>query len=319
MIFRSLTLMSVFATFFILAACSDSETTDERPTLPIPAADEGIQFSFEYTVPAATEAWKCAVYSVPSDDFSYINSVESISNDGMHHMTLGTMGFTGPQFEDGVYDCEELLMENMTDLILFFGNQGGTNNFALPEGVVATIPPGIKVIHELHYVNPTEEPVDIYSYVNGYYITQDEITDGIWGGQIRDETLDVKDGEDSVEWTRCVMNEAVDVLFIGSHTHKLGVEFTVAKFDGENTGEVFYRNTDWHDPKIVQFEEPIRLEVGEGFEYQCTFRNNTGADVAYGSTAEDEMCNLTIVHTPDSQSAQCEVVETSDGVLWSKN
>ena len=317
MLFRILTI--VFA-FSLIVGCSASESTPEEVTsLPVPAEGEGIQFSFEYTVPPASEVWKCAVYPMPSDDFAYINSVESISNAGMHHMTLGTMGFTGPQFDDGVYDCEQLLLESMNDLILFFGNQGGENNFSLPEGVVATIPPGIKIIHELHYVNTTEAPVDIYSYVNGYYIPEDEITDGIWGGQIRDETLDVKAQGESIEWTRCVMNEAVDVLFMGSHTHKLGVEFTVARFDGETTGEVFYRNTDWHDPKIVQFEEPIRLEVGEGFEFQCKFRNNSDVDVQYGSTADDEMCNMTIVHTPDSQSAQCEVVETSDGVLWSRN
>jgi hypothetical protein len=29
------------------------------------------------------------------------------------------------------------------------------------------------------------------------------------------------------------------------------------------------------------------------------------------------MCNLAVVHTLCDLSAQCEVVETSDGVLWS--
>ena len=136
MLFRLLTLLAAFS---LTIGCTASESTsEESPFLPVPAEDEGIQFSFEYTVPAGSEIWKCAVYDMPSDDFAYINSVESISNDGMHHMTLGTMGFTGPQFEDGVYDCEELLLESMNDLILFFGNQGGVNDFALPEGVVAT-------------------------------------------------------------------------------------------------------------------------------------------------------------------------------------
>jgi hypothetical protein len=39
--------------------------------------------------------------------------------------------------------------------------------------------------------------------------------------------------------------------------------------------------------------------------------------VNYGLTSTDEMCNLAIVHTPFNMSALCEVVETSDGVLWS--
>ena len=74
-----------------------------------------MQFSFELEVPPCSEVWKCKVYPIPTDDFAYINSVESISNAGMHHMTLSTMGFTGPRFEHGVHDCEELLLEAMND------------------------------------------------------------------------------------------------------------------------------------------------------------------------------------------------------------
>ena len=35
------------------------------------------------------------------------------------------------------------------------------------------------------------------------------------------------------------MNEDVDVLFLASHTHKLGIEFTIRLFDGENSGDIF--------------------------------------------------------------------------------
>lgn len=310
---------ALLSVILLCNACSAEETspeTNETRTLTPPEEGEGIQFSFEHTVPPGEEVWICKVYPIPTDDFSYINNVTSISNPGMHHMTLSTMGFTGPKFEYGVHDCADILLETMSDQIMIFGNQGGATDLVLPEGIAATIPPGIDMIHELHYVNTTEEPVDIYSYINGYNIPQDEVTDGIWGSQIRDENLSVPEGEEVTEWTRCVMNEPVDILFLGSHTHSMGVEFTVARFDGENTSEVFYTNTDWHDPKIEQFAEPLHLEAGEGFEFHCTWRNTSEKDIAYGLTAEDEMCNLTIVHTPYSTSARCEVVESSDGVLW---
>ncbi len=58
------------------------------------------------------------------------------------------------------------------------------------------------------------------------------------------------------------------------------------------------------------------MPAGAGFEYACTWRNDTDDMVPYGLDSQDEMCNLAIVHTPFSMSAQCEVVETSDGVLW---
>ncbi|MBK6685837.1 MAG: hypothetical protein IPG45_15300 [Deltaproteobacteria bacterium] len=60
------------------------------------------------------------------------------------------------------------------------------------------------------------------------------------------------------------MNEDVEVLFVASHTHRRGVRFTVAPFDGTTVGEIFYENTDWHSPKIVQYEQPMKLKAGQG-------------------------------------------------------
>jgi len=40
--------------------------------------------------------------------------------------------------------------------------------------------------------------------------------------------------------------------------------------------------------------------------------------VEYGPTAEHEMCNLTLVHTPGDLDICCEVVDSSDGEMWVK-
>ena len=58
------------------------------------------------------------------------------------------------------------------------------------------------------------------------------------------------------------------------------------------------------------------VPAGTGFEWSCTWYNDTDETVNYGVNATDEMCNMAIVFTPFSMTATCEVVETSDGVLW---
>jgi hypothetical protein len=186
----------------------------------------------------------------------------------------------------------------------------------LPEGVAATLPAGIQILHEVHYVNTTSEEVPIYSYINGLTIPESEVVDGIWGGSVRDEHIEIPPQAEHTEWSRCVMNEDVEVQFLASHTHEKGVEFTIAPFDGTTTGEVFYRNDDWHDPMIEQYMPAITVPAGQGFEWACTWRNDTDEAVNYGFNATDEMCNMAIVFTPFSVTAACEVVETSDGVLW---
>ena len=296
--------------------CSSTEQ-ESVPSLDPPAQGEGFQMSLDYTVPPGTEAWVCSVYPIPIWEDAPVHSVEFIQNPGMHHMTLSTTGIGGAEIEPGMYDCPDLYEAHMDSFTMIFGSQGDDHDvMTLPDGIAATLPPDITIIHEVHYINTTDEAVDLYSRVNAYTIPEEEVEAGIWGGQVRDETIEIPAESEHTEWTRCVMNRAVDMLFLASHTHDLGVEFTIAPYDGSEVGEVFYRNTDLHDPMIVQYDPPMHLDVGQGFEYTCTWRNPRSEPVVYGTTTLDEMCNLAVVHTPMDILAKCEVVETSDGVLW---
>jgi len=299
---------------------SGSPGSSASPTLTPPPAGEGFQLAMTpFTAPAYSESWVCEVYDSPNTAYAPINRVEYLQNEGTHHMTLSTVALAGNRLEPGVYDCNDLYGDAslMSDQLMFFGNQGaGEGEMQLPEGVVADLPPNLQVIHEVHYVNATEAPVELYSVLNAWTIDPDDVTERIWGGQVRDETIALPAGAETTEWTRCVMNEDVEILFLASHMHQLGVRFTIAPFDGAESGEIFYDNDDWHDPKIIQYDPPITVPAGQGFEYACTWNNTTDQAVTYGLTADDEMCNMALVFTPFSPSAVCEVVETSDGVLW---
>lgn len=308
--------------FLWLLACSGGDSSDSAEVsvelLEPPAPEDGFQLAMDYTVQAYTEAWKCAVYRLDTTDFSNVNWIHYQQNYGMHHMTIQTTGFIGGQLEPGMYDCESLLLEQMDSTLMIFGTQGDAEGILqLPEGVAASVPAGIDIIHEIHYVNTTDKSVDLYSRVNAYTISPEEVTDGIWGGNVRDENIHIPANSTHSEWTRCVMNRDVDILFLAGHMHKRGIEFSIRMFDGELSGDIFYSNDDWHNPKITQYETPIHVPAGQGFEYGCTWNNPTDAPIQYGLTAEDEMCNLTFVHTPYDMDALCEVIETSDGVLWS--
>jgi hypothetical protein len=302
-----------------VASCSKEAEPEPAPTLDPPPVGEGFQLQMSGLAPAYTEVWLCEVYDIPIDSTAPVNWVQVLQNDGTHHMTLSTPGIGVDRIEPGAYNCEDLYgnASLMEDQIMFFGSQGlPEDELYLPEGVVASMPPGIQILHEVHYVNASDEDVELYSYVNAWTIPDDAVTDMIWGGQVRDEHIEIPAGGEATEWTRCVMNEDVDVLFLASHTHELGIEFTIAPFDGAETGEVFYSNDDWHNPLITQYSPPMHVPAGQGFEYACTWKNDGPEPVEYGLTSSDEMCNLALVFTPFSVSARCEVVESSDGYIW---
>ena len=325
----------------VLVACGDTSTETDtlvadssQPANDVVAADtgsqvdplepppegKGFQVTMEATVPPFTEVWICDVYALPTDEVANVNYVEVQQTPGTHHLTLSTLSLSGGGgFAPGRYDCNDLYgdISVMEDQVMFYGNQGDAeHSMQMPEGVAAMIPPGLEVIHEMHYVNATDKEIDLYSRLNGWTIPGSDVVDGVWGGSVRDETIEIPPNSTKTEWSRCVFNRDVEVLFLASHTHEKGINFTIAPFDGETTGDVFYTNDDWHTPKIVQYEPPLVVPKGEGFEWSCTWKNTTDKTVNYGPNSTDEMCNLAVVHTPMDMTALCEVVETSDGVLW---
>ncbi|MDP2311662.1 MAG: hypothetical protein Q8P41_02060 [Pseudomonadota bacterium] len=313
----------MLAYVLVLVGCgapsTDTGATADLPVLAPPAAGEGFQISMFGTAPPNAEVWLCSVYALPTDEPAAVNSVEYLQNEGTHHMTLSTTALSDTPIAEGTYNCEDLYADTslMQDVVMMFGNQGdASGTLTLPEGVAANLPAGIQVLQEIHYVNTTDTDVPLYSYLNGLTIPQDTVVEGIWGGSVRDEYIDIPPGVEHTEWSRCVMNEDVEVQFLASHTHATATEFTIAPFDGTTTGDIFYRNDDWHDPRIEQYTPPMAVPAGTGFEFACTWFNESDDTVNYGLLSTDEMCNMAIVFTPFSMTAACEVVETSDGVLW---
>lgn len=306
----------------VLMACSgdDDKTpaTDALPTLAPPPEGEGFQMSMTGMAPAYSEVWLCNVYNLDTNEVAPVHQVEYLQNPGLHHMTLSTTALAGTVLENGTYDCADLYSDTefMQDAVMMFGSQGNAEGtLTLPEGVAVSLPAGLQVVHEVHYVNTTDTDEEVYSYVNGWTIPPDEVVDGVWGGSVRDENIEIPPNSTHTEWSRCVMNADVQVQFLASHTHALASNFTIAPFDGQTTGDVIFSNDDWHDPKITQYTTPIQVPAGQGFEFSCTWNNTSSGTIRYGVNADDEMCNMAIVFTPFNMNAACEVVETSDGVL----
>ena len=307
-----------------LSACDGADTTGAGggggavDPLPPPKEGEGVQIAMEASVPSGTEVWKCVVTQLPFTSFTAVNHVESVQSEGMHHMDIMTLAFVNDVIEEGEYDCQDLydtydsLME---DGVILYAAQQPRQEIVMPEGVVANLPGNMKVMQEIHYVNASTEDKDVFSKVNVYVYPEEKVQHQIWGGAVRDSNINIPANAEHVEWSRCVMNEDVNLIFLASHTHALGKKVTVNLFDGTTTGEEIYVNTDWETPLLKPFTaEPLFVPKGTGFEMACHFKNNTPDDVHWGFKAADEMCQIGIVYYPGGLSSECTIVEASDGV-----
>ena len=170
-------------TILILVGCSSKESdsgsvesVSDRPVLAPPDEDKGFQMAMYGTAPPFSEVWLCSVYPLPIDavGLTAVQSVQYNQNEGMHHFTLSALGFSlsGQEVENpiahGEYDCNDLYSDSavMEDAIMVFGGQGDAEGeMSFPDGTVANVPSTIDVLHEVHFVNPTPDEVEVYSDV----------------------------------------------------------------------------------------------------------------------------------------------------------
>jgi hypothetical protein len=294
----------------LTAACGSSTEDD---ILPPPPEGQGIQLSYSAVAEAGTEIWKCNVTDLPQSGYLDVNHVESVQNDSVHHMDLMVVSLAAPDLQVGEYDCADIYANYpklMDEGILIYASQQAQQEIKLPEGTAAELLPHLRVMHEIHYVNTTEEAVTAFSKINAYKYDPEKVQQTIWGGAVRDTDITVPAGATKhIEWTRCVMNDDVDVLFMSSHTHKLAERTVIRPFNGTATGDVMYSNTDWHAPPLQDMTAaPVHVAKGQGFEFECHYKNASASDVHWGFTAADEMCQIALVYTPGETTRKCEVV-----------
>lgn len=290
-----------------------SSTDDDL--LPPPAEGTGIQLSYKTVAGPGEEVWKCNVSDLPTTGFYDVNHVESVQNDAVHHMDLMAIQLAAPDLAPGEYNCADVYAQYpklMDEGILIYASQQAQQEITLPPGTAAELLPKMRVMHEIHFVNSSEEQVDVYSKINAYRYAPEKVEKTIWGGAVRDLDINVPAGATNhIEWTRCVMNADVDVLFLSSHTHKLAERTVIRPFDGNAnaTGEIMYSNTDWHAPPLQDLTAtPIHVPAGSGFEFECHYKNSGNTDVHWGFTAADEMCQIALVYTPGETTRKCEIV-----------
>lgn len=312
---------------FALAACAcpapPPALSGPAPVAPLPqpARDEGFQVHMKMTVPPGQEAWRCEIIprlDVDGDVFTYVSHAESRQTAGMHHADVATLFFTGLEIPPGQYDCDDLYSQHtelMEDAVTIYASQNADDVLTLPDGVAAQLPIDSLYMFEMHFVNISDQPIEVESYLNAYTMNPDDVQETIYGAANRDFDILVPAGATNhVEWNRCVFNEDVDVIFLSGHTHELATNFTLRLFDGVDVGDVVYENDDWHAPPVVRYDPPLHIPAGTGFEYTCDYASTRDTDTVWGFNATDEMCQFGYVFTPGDTSITCDTVASSDGL-----
>jgi hypothetical protein len=117
----------------------------------------------------------------------------------------------------------------------------------------------------------------------------------------------------------CSVSQELMVGELVRRTQSRGTSFGVWMSGGPRDGELVWYSPDPNATRVI-LPEPLKLAPGEGFRFQCDYRNTTDLELRYGVNATDEMCTLNATYwltdeqaTPEAQG--CLLLEVgADGV-----
>jgi Copper type II ascorbate-dependent monooxygenase, C-terminal domain len=189
----------------------------------------------------------------------------------------------------------------------------------LPEGVGYRLKAG-QVMHlEMHYINTTDEPLDISATADMFAAEP--------GAQLQEAAVLLVGTADFVIPPNARLEtepkflalpagmEGTKFYAITGHTHRFGTEVNVSLASASMAPlmELYApQNFDWEAPDTKQLEPHLTVPTGGGFFLNCAWDNTSDIEASWGESANDEMCFFWGYYYPRKEDVFSIVVDNID-------
>jgi hypothetical protein len=302
------------AAFLLLAAalcfvaCSKSSSS---ATSGVPA---GTIYSLSFspgTVQPGEEHTKCLVLRLGNPDSIHVGQIHNTLSNGSHHMIVYRSTDTVEQ--KAPFDCvpfTDTLDPSKGSTLMV--TQKKDDTLTLPSGVGFTLDPNQMVRIELHYINPTNQPIDVNATTN--FITMDDSA-----YQNEADFLFIGDPDITIppnsSTTLGPIFFALPPEYSGSqffaitgHEHQFGTNVKVeVASSATDPGTSVYDVPGWlwSEPTTVVADPPFTVPDNGGFRFTCDWTNTSNSTVNFGESANDEMCFFWAYYYPSQGARVC--------------
>lgn len=309
-----LTFISV--SLFLLPACGGDPTPPDSVAQPADSEEErftepecaspyelcleapahGFQIlSDGTTIQPGEDVEYCEVVLLPGDegDVYYVNGFESQMTEGSHHLIVSAIQ-PGTATEENAPVGERVPCTGGDvwggELVPVTGSQHPYQSEDFPDGVGRVYHGGQKVVFDYHYFNTSPEPIAARAAVNFHTTDKDNVEKISRGFGFYNLGIEIPPGSEKSFTGECTFDDDVYVHKLTRHTHQWGTDFDVWYAGGDKDGELIFSSPDY---ETVDFPmEPEIIRGGEGFRFECTFKNTESYTLKFGLKATDEMCIL---------------------------
>lgn len=266
------------ATLFVLVGCaadvrpSDIDTTDFVPLIEASwSLDEG------------TESYLCVRKTITEP--MWIKSVRPVAPAGTHHTVL----MVGPaDAADGVTECNSTLAKPA-----IYASGVGTQTLDLPEGVALHLEPGDQLLLNLHLFNSGSEALTGLAGIEVLPTTEvdeDHIAGVVLTG--KGAGLVVPPGA-STQTGECTTPAGLTVFAVAPHMHTRGTHMKVSYM----SRVLFDDDYSFDDQRFHVLEPSMSSVNGQKMQIECSYFNETAANIPFGESTSEEMCYaLTFVY-----------------------
>lgn len=230
----------------------------------------------------------------------YITRIETRMRSNSHHLLAYTFTPDIPaaimpavdvirdiRRPDGTMDILKMLPMGYHAFVA--GSMTPTGGFQFPAGVALELPANAVLDLNSHYVNSTSGSVTGEVYVNLNTVDRSAVTQVAHTLFMNNESFSLPANQRTTITRTFKVSTPTTIIMLSSHMHKHGEKFVARIAGGSRNGEIVYENTDWADPSIKVFTQPLVLQAGEGLTSEVTYNNTTSSTISFGLTSEDEM------------------------------
>jgi hypothetical protein len=277
-----------------------TEETGATSNLELGVPQDGFQIETLATmIEAGDDAEWCEVIQLPgtSDQTYFVGRIESAMTPYAHYLTVSAAipgSDTEANMEAGTrVNCQRAGEVFGEELVEIATSQRPYEDVRYQEGVGKLLYGGQKVVIDYQYFNTSDEPVPAKVKINVHLAEKGEIKKIARLATFNNLTIYTPPLGESSHLGECLISQDALVSTLSRHTHLSGTNFRVWYAGGKRDGELVWSSSSQDKEAAYQLPGgPVLLNAGEGFRFQCDYRNDTAEPLQFGIKVNDEACIL---------------------------
>lgn len=301
-----------------LAACSsdkanppantpDAAEDDGHPVgfNPPPPPENGVQLlGLPFIVQPGEDVFMCVYLSEQLSEDLNMQALSAYQMPGGHHIILSSV-VDGFEPSSPVHKCDESEMTNHR--LVGVASNNAAFRIEAPDGVAFQAPGGKRFVIQSHYINATDEPIEVMDAVN-LIRSEGEITELAGMMVMNDLSFELLPGQSTVREMNCTITQPSSVFMLTGHTHEWGQTFSLGltpagSSEEEMLFDIAVGQGFRDEPPLRTFDQEnlLQLMPGDKLRMQCKWFNDKPGPIYF----PEEMCSAPMFYYPNRGFEVC--------------